>query len=346
MTNPSVIVVGSSNTDMIIKVARLPRSGETVLGGEFASVAGGKGANQAVSAARAGGAVTFIARIGNDTFGQTALDCLRANGINTGHVARDRANPSGVALIFVADSGQNSIAVAPGANSRLSPADVRKAKGAFRDASVLLLQLETPLSTAQAAADLARAAGARVILNPAPAQSLPARFLDGLYLLTPNETEAHLLTGVTVDSEETAAQASGKLLARGIQNVIITMGARGAFIASAGVRRFIPGYKVSAVDATGAGDVFNGSLAVAIGEGKSLLEAASFANAAAALSVIRPGAQASAPVRKEIEQVLATGKVPRLAPGPELVPGRNGSNGWPALAARLAGKPLKILAEC
>lgn len=345
MAKPSVIVVGSSNTDMIVKVDRLPRSGETILGGEFASACGGKGANQAVGAARAGGAVTFIARVGHDTFGQMALDAFRANGINTDYIVRDHASPSGVALIVVAKNGQNSIAVAPGANSRLSPADIRKAKSVFRDASVLLLQLETPLSTARAAAALAGATGARVILNPAPAQPLPARLLEGLYLLTPNETEAHLLTGVTVDSEETAALAAGKLLARGIQNVIITMGARGAFVASEGIRRFIAGHKVSAVDATGAGDVFNGSLAVAIGEGKSLLEAASFANAAAALSVMRPGAQASAPARKEIEQFLAGRKIARLAPCPDLASSRNGSNGWSAFPARPARKPLKILAE-
>jgi ribokinase len=220
-----------------------------------------------------------------------------------------------------------------------------KAKSAFRDASVLLLQLETPLSTAQAAAEIADAAGARVILNPAPAQALTARLLEGLYLLTPNETEAHLLTGVTVDSEETAAQAAWKLLARGVQNVIITMGARGAFVASEGIRQFIPSYKVSAVDATGAGDVFNGSLAVAIGEGKSLLEAAAFANAAAALSVMRLGAQASAPTRKEIDQFLASRRVQRTAPCPDFAPGRNGSNGWSAFPARPARKSLKMLAE-
>jgi ribokinase len=345
MAKPRIIVVGSSNTDMIIKVDRLPQAGETILGGEFTSASGGKGANQSVSAARAGGAVTFIARVGHDTFGQVALDAFQTNGINTDYITRDRSSPSGVALIFVAKTGQNSIAVAPGANGKLSPADVRKAKSAFRDTSVLLLQLETPLRTAEAAAELAGAAGVRVILNPAPAQPLPPRLLEGLYLLTPNEIEAHSLTGVTVDSQETAAQAAAKLLARGVQNVIITMGAGGAFVAGEGMRRFIPGYKVSAVDATGAGDVFNGSLAVAIGEGKSLLEAAAFANAAAALSVMRLGAQASAPTRKEIEHFLATRKVSRLAPCPDLTPTRNGNNGWPAFPAGPAKKPQKILAE-
>jgi ribokinase len=329
---PSVLVIGSSNTDMLVKVDRLPQSGETILGGEFATAAGGKGANQAVSAARAGGEVTFIARVGADTFGQLALDALHANGIHTDYVVRDPARPSGVALIFVAKTGQNSIAVAPGANGKLSPADVRKAKSALCSASVLLLQLETPLPTVQAAVQLAAAAGVRVILNPAPARPLPARLLENLYLLTPNEIEASRLTGVVVNSQETAALAAAKLLARGVQNVIITMGARGAYVAGPGVRRFIAAHKVNAVDATGAGDTFNGALAVAIAEGQSLFEAASFANAAAALSVLRLGAQTSAPTRKEIEHFLAAGKIPSALPA--FTPSHNGNNGRSGLTAR------------
>jgi ribokinase len=277
-------------------------------------------------------------------FGKMALDAFRTSEINTRYVARDRTNPTGVALIFVAKTGQNSIAVAPGANSKLSPADVKKARSAFRSASVLLLQLETPLNTAEAAAEMAAAVGMRAILNPAPAQALPAKLLEGLYLLTPNEIETRLLTGVNVSSEATAAPAAEKLLSRGVQNVIITLGSRGAFVASAGIRRFIPAHKVSAVDATGAGDVFNGALAVAIAEGASLLEAASFANAAAAISVTRLGAQTSAPTRKEIEQLLANGKIPRLAPGPVLTPSGNG-NGWTGFAHRPVRKTLKVLAE-
>jgi len=220
--------VGSSNTDMIVKVDRLPQPGETLLGGEFASACGGKGANQAVGAAKAGGTVTLIARVGQDMFGEMALEAFRRNGIDTDYVVRDRTTPSGVALIFVAKNGQNSIAVAPGANCKLNATDVRKAKNAFRDASVLLLQLETPLKTVQAAADLAAETSVRVILNPAPAQPLPPSLLKGLYLLTPNEVEVQLLTGVRVDREETAAQAAAKLLSQGVENAIITMGARGA----------------------------------------------------------------------------------------------------------------------
>ena len=313
MIKPPVLVIGSSNTDLIIKAERIPRPGETILGGQFVTAAGGKGANQAVAASRAGGAVTFIARVGRDTNGDQAVAGFAAAGIDVNHVIRDPTSPSGVALIFVGRSGENSIAVASGANDKLSPTDVRKAKGAFRRARVVLLQLETPLRTIEASIELAAAAGLRVVLNPAPARPLPARLLERVYLLTPNESEAELLTGVAVASEAAAARAAGALLARGAQNVVITMGSRGAFVAGevAGsrVRRMIPGFKVHALDATGAGDVFNGALAVALAEGRPLLEAARFGSAAAAISVTRLGAQPSAPTRREIQAVLATGKV-------------------------------------
>ena len=307
MTKNSILVVGSSNTDMIIKMERIPKPGETIIGGEFASAAGGKGANQAVGAARAGGAVTLIARVGQDMFGDKAIAGFIADGINVDHVVRDRTSPSGVALIFVGQNGENSIAVASGANARLTPADVRKAKSAFREANVVLLQLETPLDTVQVAAELAVAAGGRVILNPAPARPLPDKLLRRLYLLTPNESEAELLTGVAVDNEDGATKAANALLARGAQNVIITMGARGALVVGKNLRQLIPAFKVKAVDTTAAGDVFNGTLAFGLAEGRSLLEAARFASAAAAISVTRMGAQTSAPTRREIEQLLAAG---------------------------------------
>jgi ribokinase len=308
--SPPVLVIGSSNTDLIIKVARIPKPGETILGGEFVRAAGGKGANQAVAAARAGGSVTFIARVGRDANGEQAVAGFAADGINVKHVVCDAVRPSGVALILVDQNGENSIAVASGANDKLSPADVRKAKSAFRRARVVLLQLETPLPTVMAAAQLAAAAGVRVVLNPAPARSLPAQLLKRIYLLTPNESEAELLTGVVVSNEATAARAADKLLARGVQNVIITMGARGAFVTGKEARQFILALKVNAVDATGAGDTFNGALVVALAEGLPLLAAAQFASAAAAISVTRFGAQPSAPTRREIEAVLAAGKVP------------------------------------
>ncbi len=307
MTKNSILVVGSSNTDMIIKMERIPKPGETIIGGKFASAAGGKGANQAVGAARAGGAVTLIARVGQDMFGDNAVAGFVADGINVNYVLRDRTSPSGVALIFVGQNGENSIAVASGANAKLTPADVRKARIAFRGAKVVLLQLETPLATVQAAAELAEVADARVILNPAPARALPDKLLRRVFLLTPNESEAELLTGVTVDNVDGAAKAATVLLARGAQNVIITMGARGALLAGKNLRQLIPAFKVKAVDTTAAGDVFNGTLALALAEGRSLLEAARFASAAAAISVTRMGAQTSAPTRKEIERLLAAG---------------------------------------
>jgi len=306
---PAVLVIGSSNTDLIIKAARIPKPGETVLGGEFVRAAGGKGANQAVAAARAGGVVTFIARIGSDANGEQALAGFAADAVNVKHVLRDTKTPSGVALILVGKNGENCIAVASGANEKLSPADMHKAKSEFRRAGVVLLQLETPLQTVAAAIGLAAAAGARVVLNPAPARALPSKLLKKIFLLTPNESEAELLTGVAVTNAATAAEAAAKLLARGAQNLIITMGARGAFLAGKDLRQMIPGFKVNAVDATGAGDIFNGALVVALAEGRSLLEAARFASAAAAISVTRFGAQPSAPKRKEIQAMLATGKV-------------------------------------
>jgi ribokinase len=303
--NPRIIVVGSSNTDMIIRLDRIPKPGETVLGGTFATAAGGKGANQAVAAARAGGAVTFVARIGQDMFGEEALTGFRQDGITVEYVTRDASIPSGVAMIFVAENGENSIAVAGGANARLSPTDVNRASQEFAGSSALLMQLETPLETVQAAAELAAQVGVRVILNPAPARALPDELLRLVSILTPNETEAEMLTGVKVMDEAAASEAADRLLARGVNTVILTLGARGAFVANAATRQLVPGFKVEPVDTVAAGDVFNGSLAVALGERRPLLESVRFANAAAAISVTRPGAQPSVPKRPEIERMLS-----------------------------------------
>jgi ribokinase len=305
IARPKILVIGSSNTDMIIKLDRIPQPGETILGGEFATAAGGKGANQAVAAARAGGDVTLVARVGQDMFGEKALAGFIQAGIHVQYVTRDPAAPSGVALIFVAKDGENSIAVAGGANGRLSPAEVNKAKGAIAGASAVLMQLETPVATVQAAAELAARAEVPVILNPAPARVLPDQLLKLVSILTPNETEAALLTGISVTDEATAARAAAELRARGVETVILTLGARGAFVATASTEELVSGFRVKAVDSTAAGDVFNGALAVALGEGRPLLEAVRFANAAAAISVTRLGAQPSAPERKEIESFLA-----------------------------------------
>jgi ribokinase len=299
------VVVGSSNTDMIIRVARIPRAGETLLGGEFLTAAGGKGANQAVGAARAGGTVCFIARVGRDDLGDAAVAGLRRDRIDVSCVSRDPAAASGVALIFVAKSGENSIAVAGGANAALTPAHVRKAADLIGSAAVLVAQLETPLATVQAAARIAASAGVPVILNPAPARPLPNTLLKRISIITPNETEAELLTGIPVSDEAGASRAAAKLRARGVRTVIITLGARGAFLADEAGGQVVPGFKVKAVDTTAAGDVFNGALAVGLAEGRALREAVRFANAAAALSVTRRGAQPSAPTRAAIEALLA-----------------------------------------
>ena len=311
MARKKILVVGSSNTDMIIQLDRIPRPGETLLGGEFVMAAGGKGANQAVGAARAGGAVTFIAKVGRDVFGDQAIAGLVKDGIDVDYVFRDKARASGVALIFVARDGENSIAVASGANSGLSPADVKKAKKAFAGVRVLVMQLETPLETIRAAAEVAHQTGVQVILNPAPARPLPDRLLRRVSILTPNETEAELLTGVRVDDDRSAARAAERLLDRGVGTVILTLGQRGAWVAEKEGRRRVPGFRMKAVDTTAAGDVFNGALAVALAEGRPLYEGVRFANAAAALSVTRVGAQPSAPRRKEIERLLARNPVRR-----------------------------------
>ena len=304
----SIVVIGSSNTDLIIRVPRIPKAGETLLGGEFMTAAGGKGANQAVGAARSGGKAALIARVGKDAFGDRAIDGLRRDGIDVTCVFRDKLAASGVALIFVARDGENSIAVAGGANAKLSAADVKKAAGVIRAAALLVAQLETPLATVIAAALVAVKAGVPVVLNPAPAQALPNRLLKLISILTPNETEAELLTGIKVTDEAAAARACAKLRSRGVRTVILTLGARGAYLADAGEHRLVPGFKVKAVDSTAAGDIFNGALSVALAERKTLRDAVRFANAAAALSVTRLGAQPSAPTRAEIERFLGRRK--------------------------------------
>lgn len=309
-----IVVVGSSNTDMIIRLSRLPRPGETLLGGEFSMAAGGKGANQAVAAARAGADVTFIARVGKDVFGDRALEGFRRDGIRIDRIVRDPRSASGVALIFVGAEGQNSIAVAPGANGRLTPADVRKARRVIALADAVVVQLETPMDTVREAAEQAAAAGVPVVLNPAPARTLPSRLLRLVTVLTPNETEAELLSGVAVRNDRSAGCAADVLLAKGPRIVVITLGARGALLATKEGHQIVPSFPVRAVDTTAAGDVFNGALTVALAEGKPLTEAARFANAAAALSVTRLGAQPSAPTRRAVESLLRSRGPRRVSP--------------------------------
>jgi ribokinase len=300
----NILVVGSSNTDMVIRVPSIPKPGETVLGGEFTMAPGGKGANQAVAAARAGGHVTFVARVGDDVFGERALRNFEADGIETRFVFCTPDAPSGIALINVDGRGENSISVASGANAHLSAGDIERADEAFAAADIVLLQLETPMETVLAAAKKVRARGVSVILNPAPARPLDDDLLRLIAVLTPNEHEAEFLTGIPIRDERGAREAAIRLRARGVVAVVITLGERGAFASSPEFEGLIPSFKVDPVDTTAAGDVFNGALAVALAEKVSMEQALRFASAAAALSVTRPGAQPSAPTRAEIRAFL------------------------------------------
>lgn len=295
-----IIVIGSSNTDMVIKSKKLPVPGETILGGKFLMNPGGKGANQAVSASRLGGNVTFVTKTGNDMFGSEASDLFEKEKIDTRYIIKDPVNPSGVALISVDENGENSIVVAPGSNGTLSPDDIKDEIFQSDRSDLFLMQLEIPVSTVEYAAKRASERGCRVILNPAPANHLSDDLLRCLYLITPNETEAEILTGVKVHDVLSAESAAKKLCDKGVKHVIITMGASGAYLLSGAVSVLIPVVPVKSVDTTAAGDVFNGALAVAISEDVELADAVAFANKAAAISVTRMGAQASAPYREEI----------------------------------------------
>jgi ribokinase len=302
---PRIAVLGSSNTDMIVKLPSLPGPGETVIGGTFSMAAGGKGANQAVAAARAGGKVTFISRVGNDSFGQRSIADWAEEGLDTSHVGIDDRAASGIALILVDLAGENSIGVASGANAEISVGDVEKALGVITSSDVFLTQLEIPLSTVDAAITGAHRAGVPVILNPAPAQPLRTEILSQVTVLTPNEREAEYLTGISIRDDAGTMEAAKSLLGMGVHSVVITLGGRGAFIADESQGEFVPAFRVQAIDTTAAGDVFSGALAVALAEKATLREAAVFASAAAALSVTKLGAQPSAPRRADIASFLS-----------------------------------------
>jgi ribokinase len=295
-----IVVIGSSNTDMVVKSKKIPSPGETILGGTFMMNPGGKGANQAVAAARLMGNVTFVTKTGNDLFGEQIKHIFDFEGIDTRYIVKDPKNPSGIALIMVDQNGENCIVVAPGSNGTLSAYDIAEDVFGNDPTDVFLLQLEIPVSTVEFVSEKVFNRGNRVILNPAPAKQLSDELLNCLYLITPNEGEAELLTGIKVSDASSAEKSAEKIFKKGVKNVIITMGAAGAYLMSEKVSMMIPVVPVKALDTTAAGDVFNGALAVAISEGKDLEEAVGFANTAAAISVTRMGAQASAPFRKEI----------------------------------------------
>jgi len=297
---PRIIVIGSSNTDMVIKSKKLPAPGETILGGTFLMNPGGKGANQAVAAARLGGNVTLVTKIGNDMFGSEAKSLFNKENIDTRYIIKDAINPSGVALITVDEHGENSIVVAPGSNGTLSSDDIKDEVFDTDKPDLFLMQLEIPVSTVEFVAKKASDNGNRVILNPAPARKLSDELLSSLFLITPNETEAEILSGIKVTDVVTAEKAASALRKKGVKNVIITLGASGSYLSNDTISKLIPVIPVKAIDTTAAGDVFSGALAVAISEGNELADAVAFANKAASISVTRMGAQASAPYRKEI----------------------------------------------
>ena len=295
-----IVVLGSTNTDMVISGKKIPVPGETVSGGKFLMNPGGKGANQAVAVARLSakkGACTFIAKVGNDLFGRDTAVRMKKDGIDAKLIV-DRKEPSGTALILVDQKGQNVISVALGANGTLSPRDIAPYRKDIENAAALLMQLETPLDTVLAAAKWAKAKGVPVILNPAPAAKLPAALYGCLEWITPNETEAELLTGVKVKDAASASRAVDVFLKRGVKHVAITMGSKGVYCGNC--RKLYPSKKVKAVDCVAAGDTFNGAFAVGLAEGKCCKDAIAFAQKAAAISVTRPGAQASVPRRREI----------------------------------------------
>ena len=300
--NKRIVVLGSTNTDMVISDKHLPQPGETISGGKFLMNPGGKGANQAVAVARLSakkGNCEFIAKVGDDLFGKETAANMKCDKIDAKLIV-DKKNASGTALILVDANGQNMISVALGANGTLSPKDLAPYKKDIENAVALLMQLETPVETVLAAAKWAHTAGVMVVLNPAPAKKLPSALLKCVDWLTPNETEAEILSGVKVVDEKSAAKAVAVLKRKGVKHVLITMGSKGAYCGDCGT--LLPCRKVKAVDCVAAGDTFNGAFVVALAEGKSTAEAIDFAQEAAAISVTRPGAQSSVPFRWEVEK--------------------------------------------
>lgn len=306
-----ITVVGSLNMDLVVRAAQIPKPGETIIGGDLKSIPGGKGANQAVAAARLGSQVYMVGRLGDDLFAQQLLENLKTSGVDTTHVMRDAEAATGVALIVVDEQGENSIVVASGANMRMKIEDVAAAEAVISEADVLLLQLEVPVDVVSQAVEIAKRHHVTVILNPAPARPLPGELLELVDVLVPNESETALLTGLSTDSQDDLAKAAERLLGMGVGSIVITLGARGAMMATAEEQRMYPAFEVEPVDTTAAGDAFMAGLAVAIGAGESLPDSIRWANAAGALATMRFGAQTSLPSREEVVRLL-TGKNPDM----------------------------------
>lgn len=294
-----IIVIGSSNVDMVMRTSHLPAPGETMLGGKFFMNQGGKGANQAVAVKRMGGNLIFMTKLGNDVLGQQSIDSFIKEGIDTRYIILDKCSASGVALISVDDHAENSIIVASGANMLLNEQDVDKIVAEMCEGDILLMQLEIPLQTVEYAAKKAFEKGVRVVLNPAPACNLPKELFRYLYMITPNRIEAEMLTGMKVDHD--AEDVGKEIYAMGVKNVVITLGSKGCLIIEDGIPYHIDAFKVNPVDTTAAGDTFNGALCVGLAEGMDLRQAAMMASEASSIAVTRMGAQSSIPRREELK---------------------------------------------
>lgn len=302
-----LIVLGSVNADHVLQVPSFPRPGETLMGRNYQVIPGGKGANQAVAAARLGADIGFIACVGSDSFGQNIIQSFAQDGINTDYVSSIQSTPTGVALIQVSDEGENSICLSPEANNALDQDRVSIFKDPIQHCDYLLLQLETPLDGIESAIKLAKSSSnsdIKVVLNPAPAKALPDSILNNIDIITPNETEAEVLTGIAVTDDNSAQEAANNLHEKGISTVIITLGAKGVWLSENGKGKIIQGFKVKALDTTAAGDTFNGAFVTALLEGVDTVQAIYFAHAAAALSVTRFGAQTSIPTLQETDNFL------------------------------------------
>jgi len=299
---PDIFVIGSLNADLVVRAPRFPAPGETISGEDLAIIPGGKGANQALAAARQGMSVAMVGRVGNDSFGPTLIKNLKDNKVDTSGVQIDES-ATGTAIIVVDANGQNSIVLSPGANGKVTPADMQAVS--LQGADTLLLQLEIPLETVIRAASLARQNGLRVILNPAPARPLPNDLLANVDILVPNESELGILTGIPVSDVDSVPSAAKALLAKGVQTVIVTLGSQGALLITVEQMKLIPAFDVDVVDTTAAGDAFIGGLAAALLKGKSLVEAVRYGNASGALAATKFGAQPSLPTQNEVEQLIS-----------------------------------------
>ncbi|PID51225.1 MAG: ribokinase [Pasteurellales bacterium] len=304
MSNHRLVVLGSINADHVVYTKRFPQAGETIFGTKYQIAYGGKGANQAVAAARLGANVDFIGCIGDDSIGQEMKAAFEKDNINTQHIFKIPQEMTGIAMIQVTEQAENSIVICAGANAHLLPECLTECQSTIQNASALLMQLETPIETIIQATKIAFESGVKVVLNPAPARALPDELLEKLYMITPNETEAELLTGIKVTDEQSAQQAAQVFHQKGIKYVLITLGSKGVYCSYQNQGKIIKGFKVNAIDTTAAGDTFNGALLTALLEQKTMPEAITFAHAAAALSVTKKGAQSSIPSREDVMSFL------------------------------------------